>query len=201
MKNGTGVKGQEVAYVRVSTEEQSTDRQFADCAIQFAKTFEEKTSAGKGAKRPVFDTCVQYLREGDCLHVWSLDRLARGLQDLLDIVGTLNSKGVTVRFHSENMTFAPGGSDPMADFQLHILGAVAQLERSLIRKRQREGIDVALAKGKRWGRKQTLTPEQIEEIKSAVAARVPQKELEAKYNVSRQTIYRHAVQGQSQVSA
>ncbi len=79
---------------------QNTDRQLADVALD--KIFEEKASA-KDTNRPVLQDCLDYLREGDKLHVHSIDRLARNLVDLQTIVTKLNSKGVSVVFHKENL--------------------------------------------------------------------------------------------------
>ena len=77
-----------------------------------------------------------------------MDRLARSVVDLDRLVSRLTEKGVTVRFLKEGLTFqATARADPLAVFQLQILGAVAQLERALIRDRQREGIEAAKARG------------------------------------------------------
>jgi DNA invertase Pin-like site-specific DNA recombinase len=80
------MKGQRVGYVRVSSGSQNTDRQLAD--IELDRTFEEKVS-GKNMERPQLQACLSHLREGDVLHVHSIDRLARNLLDLQQIVNGL----------------------------------------------------------------------------------------------------------------
>ncbi|RRD66994.1 MULTISPECIES: recombinase family protein, partial [unclassified Desulfovibrio] len=108
--------------------------------------------------------CREFLRAGDTLHVHSIDRLARNLQDLLTLIEELNRKSVTVRFHTENLTFT-GKDDPFQKLQLQIIGAVAQFERAMLRERQREGIALAKAQGKYTGRKPSLSAAQVEEMR------------------------------------
>jgi DNA invertase Pin-like site-specific DNA recombinase len=133
-----------VAYKRVSTVDQNLDRQFDD--QDFDKVFSEKIS-GSTRNRPALSECLDYLREGDTLHVYSIDRLSRSIQDLIDIVSALNKKGVTLSFKKEGLTFTPDDTDPMAKFQLHLFGIIAEFERSIIRERQREGIEIAKRNG------------------------------------------------------
>ena len=128
------VKGQTVGYIRVSSVMQHTDRQLADIALD--KVFEDKVS-GKDQNRPALKAMLDYIREGDCVYVHSLDRLARNLTDLLDLVGKINAKGCSLHFMKENMVFENNKSDPTSKLLLSVMGAVAEFERSLIRERQR----------------------------------------------------------------
>ena len=185
--------GKDIGYVRVSTHDQNTARQLG--GIHLDKVFEEHAS-GKDASRPALQTCLDYVRDGDVLHVHSIDRLARNLQDLLSIVTTLKEKGVTVTFHKEKLEFVGNGvagkSDACQELQLHIIAAVAQFERALILERQREGIVVAKREGKykNVGRKPSLSEEQVIEIRSKLAAGAKVANIARKYRVSRQTIYK-----------
>lgn len=104
------MKGHCVGYIRVSSFGQNTDRQLLDISLD--KIFEEKASA-KDTNRPVLKDCLEYLREGDELHIHSIDRLARNLVDLQTIVSDLNGKGVSVVFHKENLTFTGNIENPM----------------------------------------------------------------------------------------
>ncbi len=152
-----------VAYVRVSTTDQNTDRQvFKDVVID--KTFEEKASAGS-IKRPMLDECLNYLREGDTLHIYSLDRVCRsGAGDAVTLVERLNAKSVSVIFHKEGMSFN-GSMTAAQKGVLSILASVAEMERGLIRERQAEGIAAAKAKGKHMGRPSAKpSKEQIEKL-------------------------------------
>ena len=158
-----------IAYTRVSSLDQNTDRQLANTGITFDKIFEDKTS-GKDTNRPALKACLEFLRDGDTLHVHSIDRLARSLQDLQKLVDDLVAKGVTVRLHKENMTFQNGGTnDPLGKLLFQILGSFAEFERSVIRERQREGIEKAKAAGRyshgKGGRKQTIDREQVKALR------------------------------------
>ena len=105
---------------------------------------------------------LAHVRDEDIIVVASMDRLARSVVDLDQLVTRLTEKGVNVRFLKEGLTFQPtAGADPLAVFQLQVMGAFAQLERALIRDRQREGIEAAKARGVYRGRARRLTPEQV----------------------------------------
>jgi len=177
--------GKHVGYIRVSTADQNTSRQLEGVTLD--RSFEDKASGGT-TNRPAWQECLSYLREGDILHVHSIDRLARNLQDLLAILTTLNSQRVTVQFHKESLTFN-GEDSPFQKLQLQIIGAVAEFERSMIRERQREGIEIAKAAGKYRGRKPSLTDGQIKEIKLKMDAGGKLARLAREYGVSRQTLY------------
>jgi len=177
------VKGQDVAYIRVSSEDQETARQLA--GMTFDRVFEEKAS-GSSMTRPQLEECMAYLRQGDVLHVHSIDRLARNLSDLQQIIEKLLKKGVAIRFHKEGLTFT-GEDNPFQWLQLQIIGAVAEFERAIIRERQREGIAAAKKRGVHMGRPRRLTPAQIKEILDRRDESV--SALARQYNVSRQTIY------------
>lgn len=172
-------------YVRVSSFDQNEERQLE--GLELSKVFTDKCS-GKDRNRPELQRALERLREGDTLHVHSIDRLARSLVDLQQIVEDLNSRGVTVVFHKEGLSFS-GESDPMHKLMFQMIGAFAEFERSMIRERQREGIEAAKRKGVYKGRKAALSPEQVEEIKERVAQREKVTDLAHEYGVSRQTIY------------
>jgi len=153
------------------------------------RTFEEKASA-KDTARPVLQDCLTYVREGDTLHIHSMDRLARNLDDLRRLVRELTGKGVAVKFHKEGLTFT-GEDSPMANLLLSMLGAVAEFERALIRERQREGIAIAKEKGVYRGRKPMLTPERVTELRQRAAAGEKKAALAREFGVSRETVYQY----------
>ncbi|MFG0753792.1 recombinase family protein, partial [Pseudomonas sp. TYF_14] len=97
----------------------------------------------------------EWVREGDVVHVHSIDRLARSMSDLLKIVADLNAKRVAVRFHKEDMTFT-GEDSPMQKLMLNMMGSFAQFEREVMKERQREGIAKAKEKGVYKGRAKTV---------------------------------------------
>lgn len=139
-----------IGYIRVSTVEQKTARQLE--GIQLDKVFEDKCSA-KDTKRPQLQALLEFVREGDTLHVHDISRLARNLEDLLSLVRLLTGKGVAVKFMKENLHFTGDATNPMQVLMLNLLGAVYQFERSLLLERQREGIKLAKEAGKYKGGK------------------------------------------------
>jgi DNA invertase Pin-like site-specific DNA recombinase len=179
-------KVQQIGYIRVSTVDQNTDRQLD--GVRLDQTYMEKIS-GKSTKRPQLQECLKYMRSGDTLNVHSMDRLARNLKDLQEIVENLTSKGIMVKFHKENLTFNTD-TGAMSKLMLQIMGAVAEFERSLIKERQMEGIQKAKKMGKHLGRRPTLNPEQVKELKVMVNKGIPKTEVAKSFGISRQTLYR-----------
>jgi DNA invertase Pin-like site-specific DNA recombinase len=177
--------GQIVGYVRVSSTGQSTVRQLD--GVETDRVFTDKMS-GKSTDRPELQEMVKFVRDGDTVVVHSMDRLARNLDDLKRIVQQLTAKGVTVQFVKEALIFTDK-RDSMGQLLLNILGAVAEFERELIRERQREGIEIAKRNGAYVGRKPSLKPEQLTEIRAKLDAGVPRTRIAREYRVSRQTLY------------
>ncbi|WP_454441794.1 recombinase family protein [Vibrio bathopelagicus] len=163
-----------IGYKRVSTTDQNTDRQLVD--IQLDKVFEEYCSAST-IDRPVWSECLNYLREGDKLYIHSLDRVCRsGAGDAVAIVEQLTSKQVAVEFVKEGLSFSSKMSAAQKGV-LGILASVAQMERELIKERQREGIEAAKAKGKKFGRPSKATSEQVIELRKTLSIAQTAKQL------------------------
>lgn len=178
---------QVIGYLRVSSADQSEDRQLEGIKLDFR--FIDHAS-GKDTNRPELGRMIAYARAGDTVLVHSMDRLARNLGDLRGIVACLNDRGVTVQFVKENLTFN-GESSPIAELLLNVLGAVAQFERDLIRERQREGIALAQKRGVYKGRRSSLTKSQASDAARRMRAGESPSKLAREYGVSRQTIYRY----------
>jgi len=144
--------GQVIGYKRVSSGTQNTERQEL---LGCDEVFEEFVS-GKDRQRPQLEAMMKHARKGDTVVVHSIDRLARSLQDLQEIVDQLVAKGVTVKFLKENLTFSEGEDNATGRLMLQVLGSIAEFERTLIRNRQREGIERAKHQGKYEGRKRSV---------------------------------------------
>ena len=177
--------GKRVGYIRVSTLDQKTDRQLD--GIDLDKRFTDKAS-GKDAKRPQLDAALDYLRDGDVLVVHSMDRLARNLGDLREIVTKVTGKGAVVEFMKEQLTFT-GEENAMSNLLLNVMGAFAEFERSLIRERQREGIALAKKAGVYKGRKPKLSLAQATELKTRVTSGETKARLAREFGISRETVY------------
>lgn len=174
-----------IGYTRVSTTNQTTDRQ----ELGDIRIFEDKAS-GKSMDRPALSEMLAYIREGDEVVVYSIDRLARNLRDLEDIIREVNSKGASVTFLSENLTFS-GSDDAMSTLMLQMMGSFAQFERNLMLKRQAEGIAIAKtgpdAKSKYAGRKQTIDHTKVLEM---LEAGLSVTAIARALGISRQSVYR-----------
>ena len=176
-----------IGYIRVSTYDQNPERQLD--GMHLDKVFTDKAS-GKDLKRPAFDELLDYVREGDTVLVHSMDRLARNLEHLRQVVRELTTKGVKVQFVKESLTFT-GEDSPMATLLLSVMGAVAEFERSLIGERQREGVALAKQKGLYKGRKKALSEEQVRELQERAAQGEKKAILARAFNIRRETIYQY----------
>ncbi len=182
------MSGKQIGYIRVSTVEQNTVRQLD--GVELDRVFEDKCS-GKDTNRPALQQCLDYLRDGDTLHVHEISRLARNMADLQRLVDDLTAREVTVIFHKENLTFDGGKASSMTKLLFHIMGAFAEFERDMIRERQAEGIAKAKAEGKYRGGQEKLNYEQEEELKSLHNEGVPIARIARKFGISRQSVYRY----------
>ena len=178
-----------VGYIRVSSIGQNTERQLD--GIQLDKIFTDHAS-GKNAERPKLQECLSFVREGDVLMVHSMDRLARNLIDLRQIVDILTQKGVIVQFVKEQLIFNGQDDSPMSKLLLSMMGAFAEFERSLIRERQKEGIELAKQRKAFTGRPKQVSDEQIAEIKQLMQTGESKEKIAKRLNISRATLYRYA---------
>jgi DNA invertase Pin-like site-specific DNA recombinase len=181
------LKGQVCGYQRVSSLDQSAGRQLD--GLKLDRVFCDKCS-GKDTKRPALQAALSHLREGDRLVVHSLDRLARNLVDLKNIISELTGRGVEIEFLKEHLVFS-GEESPMSNLLLGVMGSFAEFERALIRERQREGIALAKRAGKYTGRKPSLTPERVKELKARAKAGEMKTALASEFKISRQTLYQY----------
>ena len=175
-----------VGYQRVSSAGQNTERQDLG---EVDKLFTDRQS-GKDTKRPEVQAMLEYVRDGDAVVVHSIDRLARDLRDLQDIVTTLNDKGVAVSFLSEGLTFDPSKQDALATLQLQMMGSFAQFERNIIRKRQAEGIAKAKERGvyqNRTPKKPTISRDQVKSLRDQGLSTY---KIAAQMGISRMSVHR-----------
>lgn len=180
---------QTVGYVRVSSDDQNLARQL-DAIGNVDRIFSDKVSGGSRDARTALNECLTYIRDGDTVRVASMDRLARSLRDMRDIVDEIIGKGAAVHFIKEGQTYSPDRNDPLAQLMLHMLAAFAEFERALIRERQAEGIRIAKAEGRYRGRARKLTAGQLEDARQLIATGIPKAEVARRYGVDRTTLYR-----------
>jgi len=178
--------GKRIGYIRVSTEDQNPDRQLAD--MELDKKFIDYAS-GTNTKRPELQSLLNYVREDDIVFVHSLDRLARNMSDLKELVDHFVKNGIQIHFIKENLKFCDK-KDPMSNLLFCVFGAVAEFEHSLIKERQAEGIAKAKREGKYLGRKKVMTQTKIEEMKKMMQLGVSISRIARKLEVSRLSIYK-----------
>lgn len=150
-----------VGYARVSTVDQTTTAQLPALKKAKCKRIYEETASGRNMERPELENCLDRLEAGDTLVVWRLDRLARSLHDLLEIMDRLQSSGIHFRSLTENFDT----SSAMGRMVFHIFASLTQFERELISERTKLGLSAARARGKLGGRKPKLKAQQIRQVK------------------------------------
>lgn len=174
-------------YVRVSTLEQKIDRQLI--AYDKADFIYIDKMTGVSRDRPELQRLLSDLREGDIVVVKSVDRLSRSTLDLLEICEKIKSANAHLKILDLNIDL----SSPIGECVLTILGAVAQMERTTIKERTREGIAIAKSQGKYTGRKigaiALNSKDSIERFKRLYRAGLSKSELAREFNVTRPTIY------------
>lgn len=177
-----------VGYARVSTQDQKPELQLdalaqADCVRVFA----EKAS-GAQRERPQLQAALDYMRNGDTLVVWKLDRLARSLKQLIETVEELERRGIGFRSLTENIdTTTPGGR-----LIFHIFAALAEFERSIIRERTKAGLDAARARGRTGGRPPVLSDKDRAMVSALLRERsLTVKEIAKRLHVATSTVYAH----------
>jgi DNA invertase Pin-like site-specific DNA recombinase len=177
-----------VGYARVSTQDQNPALQLdALKAVGCEKVFVEKAS-GARRDRPELKAAIDYIREGDALVVWKLDRLARSLPQLIETVALLEARGVGLRSLTESIDTTTAGGRLI----FHVFGALAEFERGVIRERTRAGLDAARARGKIGGRPRKLTDNDIRAAKAMLAdGGITVGEVAKRLNVAPSTLYNH----------
>jgi DNA invertase Pin-like site-specific DNA recombinase len=177
-----------VGYARVSTSDQDLALQLDALHGADVERIFKDVGSGSLKHRPQLDQCLDRLRAGDTLVVWKLDRLARSLGNLIELVLELDRRGVAVR----SLTEPIDTTSAMGRFQLQLLGALAELERGLIQERTRAGLEAARARGRTGGRPPAVTKRTL----AAALAMLEQGELTmseiaAELGVGRSTLNRH----------
>ena len=174
-----------VGYARVSSVGQSLDVQ-RDKLKHCDKLFEEQKS-GTSDRRPRFNACLEYVRQGDTLVVTRLDRLARSTLHLCQIAEKLKGKLVHLQVLDQNIDT----SDATGRLLFHMLSAISQFETELRAERQMDGIAKAKERGVRFGQKKRLTAQQVAELQARREKGDLIKDLMGSYGISKATVYRY----------
>lgn len=174
-----------IGYARVSTAEQDTALQTDALRKAGCERIFEDTASGVKAERPGLAAALAYLREGDVLAVWRLDRLGRSLGHLIETVSELESRGVGFRSLTESIdTTTPGGR-----LVFHVFGALGQFERDLIRDRTKAGLAAAATRGRKGGRKPVVTAEKLQRGVELISSGLNVREAAARLKVGKTALY------------
>jgi len=174
-----------IGYARVSTQDQNPTLQLDALATAGCEQVFHEKATGKFRDRPELINCLRTLRKGDTLVVWKLDRLARSLKDLVEIVHDLSERGVGFRSLTESIdTTSSGGR-----LVFHIFGALAEFEHSLIRERTLAGLAAARARGRRGGRRPVMSKADVRKASAMLAdPQITKTEVAKHFGVSRVTL-------------
>src|SRR5215213_9314640 len=177
-----------VGYARVSTGEQNLDLQRDALKHAGCEQVYTDEMSGVKAERPGLRQALTYLREGDTLVVWRLDRLGRSLTDLIARMAELRQRNVGFKsLHESIDTTTPAGK-----LQFHIFSALAEFERDLIHERTMAGLRAARARGRKGGRKQQMTSDKLKAAASLMKDKTNTvKDICHTLGVSRATLYRY----------
>jgi DNA invertase Pin-like site-specific DNA recombinase len=176
-----------LGYARVSTGEQDLQLQLdALGAAGCEKIYTDKAS-GASRERPGLTEALAYARQGDSLVVWKLDRLGRSVKGLVDMAADLEGRGVDLR----SLTDGIDTKGAAGRFFFHIMAALAEMERELIRERTRAGLAAAKNAGRIGGRKPSMTPAKLDAARRLLDSGMLPKDVAANIGVSVPTLYRH----------
>lgn len=177
-----------IGYARVSTHEQNIDMQMAALENAGCERIFSENATGAKTHRPQLTAALEYLRFGDALVVWRLDRLARSTKDLIAIMGTLAERGIALI----SLTEAIDTTTASGRLVFHIFAALAEFERGIIRERTFAGLEAARRRGARGGRPKALTNADVIALNALLNERaLTVKEVAKRMNVSVSTIYNY----------
>lgn len=175
-----------IGYARVSTAEHDLALQLdALHAARATRIFEDRGVSGARTERPGLNAALSFLREGDILVVWKLDRLGRSMTHLLQTVADLEDRGVGFRSLTESIDT----TTPTGRLVFHIFGALGQFERDLIRERTNAGLTAAAARGRKGGRPMAATPERVARARQLIATGLTVREAAARVKVGKSALY------------
>jgi putative DNA-invertase from lambdoid prophage Rac len=180
-----------IFYLRVSTSEQTTDNQYQElikAGLSPDKVFKDEAVSGssKAESREGWRSCIEYLREGDTLAVYAIDRLGRSTVDCLNTIQSVSDKQVRLIVLKQGFD----SSTPAGKLALTMFAAFAEFETEIRKDRQMAGIARLKAEGGLTGRPKALGKDDVDKIKSAIAQGIPKARIAKELGIDRATVYR-----------
>jgi len=177
-----------VGYARISTAEQNFELQMDALEAAGCEKFFTDTAGGAKKDRKILQEALEYLREGDTLVVWRLDRLGRSLKQLIELMNEFQERGICFKSLVESIDT----TSPMGKFFFHITGAFAELERNLIRERTNAGLKAARSRGRKGGRPRAIKPKTFDmALQLYNENKTPVGEICEQFGIVRRTFYRY----------
>lgn len=177
-----------VGYARVSTMDQKEDLQLDALAAQGCEKIFKDVMSGALHDRPGLTAALQFLRKGDTLVVWKLDRLGRTLRSLIQFINDLKDRQIHVVSVHENIDT----TTPTGKLVFHLFGALAEFERDVIIQRTKAGLEAARSRGRVGGRKKKLTPSQVHQLRALYHAKsTPLNDLCHTFGIAKPTLYKY----------
>lgn len=183
-----------IGYARVSTQDQTPELQIDALRAAGCTRIYHEQASGAAQARPDLAAALDYMRTGDTLVVWRLDRLARSMKQLIETVETLEARGIGLCSLTEAIdTTTPGGR-----LTFHLFGALAEFERAIIRERTLAGLAAARARGRRGGRPPALSPDDLAAARAMLRdPEIPVAAVARTLGVAPSTLYRHLPGGRA----
>lgn len=177
-----------IGYARISTNDQVLDLQLDALKIAGCSKVFKDIESGTKTERPGLMQALEFVREGDTLVVWRLDRLGRSLKDLITKISYLDERKIGFKSIQENVDTTTSGGKLV----FHIFGALAEFERELIRERTRAGLAAARARGKNGGRPKKLDAKKIKMLQSLFNDKSNSlADILTTMHISKSTLYRY----------
>src|ERR687893_2384933 len=177
-----------IGYARVSTQDQTLALQKDALEKLGCNKIFTDTAGGTKAERKGLEEALEYVREGDTLVVWRLDRLGRSLKHLIETISQLDNRKIGFKSLTENIDTTTSGGKLI----FHIFGALAEFERDIIRERTQAGLLAARARGRKGGRPKALTPKKAKMVHDLYRNKDNSIDVICKtLNISRTTLYRY----------
>lgn len=176
-----------IGYARVSTGDQTVQAQVDALNVAGCEKVFTETASGAKADRPILAEAIEFLRPGDILVAWKLDRVARSLPHLIELMDDLKQRGVGFESLTEQInTTTPGGK-----LVFHIFAALSEFERDIIRERTKSGLEAARRRGRVGGRPRVMTNDKIEVARKLLGSGTPARDVANMLSVSVPTLYRY----------
>lgn len=149
-----------IGYARVSTEEQNLDLQIDTLKESGCEKIYTDKASGRKEQRPGLNDMLTYVRPGDVIVTWKLDRLGRSTKGLIELITDLQNKGVEFKSLKENIDTTTAGGKLI----FHVFAALAEFEADIIRERTHAGLAAARARGRKGGRPRVLSESQMKQM-------------------------------------